>query len=148
MRVILLSDQRNLGKRGLVVDVKPGYARNYLLPQGIALEATTGNIAYFEQQKKKIDARHAKEREAAAAIGATLAGLKLEIQKRAGENEVLYGSVTASDVAAALEAKGITIDRRNLDLGDGIKRLGDHTVRVDLHAEIVAELVVSVVPEG
>lgn len=147
MQVILLSDQRNLGKRGTVVDVKPGYARNYLVPQGLALEATHANKMYFEQQRKKIDARHTRERDAAAAIAAELASVKVSIAKRVGENEVLYGSVTAADIAEALEKKGITVDKRRIDLEGGIKRLGDHPVRIDLHPEVTAEVTVSVVAE-
>src|ERR1044071_5844929 len=103
MKVILLSDQRHLGTRGSVVDVKPGHARNYLLPQGIALEATNANIKLFEQQRAKIDARHAQERSAAQAVADRLGGLKLTIPKRVGETETLYGSVTAGDIAEALE---------------------------------------------
>lgn len=147
MRVILLSDQRNLGKRGHEVDVKPGYARNFLIPQGLVLEATHANKAYFAHQKKKIDDRHSRERDAAAAIAAQIAGIKIEIAKRVGENEVLYGSVTAADVAEALEAKGIPADKRRIDLSGGIKRLGDYTVKIDLHPEVVAELALSVIPE-
>ena len=147
MQVILLSDQRHLGKRGEVVDVKAGHARNYLLPQGLALEATHGNMKYFEQQRAKIDARHNQEREAAQAIANQLAGLTLTIPKRVGETETLYGSVTAGDVADALEKKGFTVDRRRLDLEGGIKKLGDHPVRIELHPEVVAEITVSVVAE-
>jgi large subunit ribosomal protein L9 len=147
VQVILLSDQRHLGKRGEVVDVKAGHARNYLLPQGLALEATNGNIKYFEQQRVKIDARHSQEREAAQAIANQLKGLTLTIPKRVGETETLYGSVTAGDVADALEKKGFTFDRRRLDLEGGIKKLGDHPVRIELHPEVIAEITVSVVAE-
>ncbi len=147
MRVILLSDQRNLGKRGHEVDVKPGYARNFLIPQGMVLEATNANKAYFSHQKKKIDDRHSRERDAAAAVAGQMGGIKIEIAKRVGENEVLYGSVTSADVAEMLAAKGITVDKRRIDLGGGIKKLGDYTVKVDLHPEVVAELIVSVIPE-
>jgi large subunit ribosomal protein L9 len=145
LRVILLSDQRHLGKRGEVVDVKPGFGRNYLVPQGIALEASHANIKYFEQQRTKIDAQHAKERDAAAEIAAKLSGLRLEIPKRVGDTGTLYGSVTAGDVAELLEKKGYSIDRRRIDLEGGIKALGDHSVRVELHPEVVAEVTVSVV---
>lgn len=145
MRVILLSDQRHLGKRGEVVEVKPGFGRNYLVPQGMALEASHANIKYFEQQRTKIDAQHAKERDAAAEIAAKLSGLRLEIPKRVGDTGTLYGSVTAGDVAELLEKKGFTIDRRRIDLEGGIKALGDHSVRVELHPEVVAEVTVSVV---
>jgi large subunit ribosomal protein L9 len=148
VKVILLSDQRHLGKRGQVVEVKPGFARNYLLPQGFALEASHSNVTYFEQQRTKIDARHSQEREAAAAIAKQLAGLKISIPKRVGETETLYGSVTAGDIADVLAAKGFTVDRRRIDLEGGIKTLGDHSVRVELHPEVIAEVTVSVVPEA
>lgn len=147
MKVILLSDQRHLGKRGEMVEVKPGFGRNYLLPQGLALEYTPSNQKVFEQRRAKIEASHAKEREEAEAIKARLEGLRLEIPKRVGEKDTLYGSVTAGDVAAALEAKGFVVDRRRLDLEGGIKTLGDHTVRVDLHPEVLAEVTVAVIRE-
>ncbi|HEX2223397.1 MAG TPA: 50S ribosomal protein L9 [Thermoanaerobaculia bacterium] len=147
MRVILLSDQRHLGKRGEIVDVKPGFGRNYLLPQGLALEATEGNIKIFQQQRAKIDARHAKERDEAQAIADKMAAVQIVIPKRVGETETLYGSVTASDIAEALQAKGFTVDRRRIDLEGGIKALGDHPVRIELHPEVVAEVTVSVVRE-
>ena len=147
MRVILLSDQRHLGKRGEVVDVKPGFGRNYLVPQGLALEATHANVKYFEQQRGKIDAQHAKEREAAAAISKQMEGLRLEIPKRVGETGTLYGSVTAGDVAETLEKKGFVVDRRRIDLEGGIKSLGDHPVRIELHPEVIAEVTVAVTAE-
>jgi large subunit ribosomal protein L9 len=147
VRVILLNDQRHLGKRGEVVDVKPGHGRNYLLPQGMALAATPANIKLFEHQRVKIDAQHAKERDAAQAIADKMAGLKIEIPKRVGETDTLYGSVTAGDIAELLEKKGFTVDRRRIDLEGGIKTLGDHQVRVELHPEVVAEMTVSVVRE-
>ena len=147
MRVIMMRDVLHTGKRGEVIDVKPGHARNYLIPQGLALPATPGNLQYFEQQRSKIDARHAKEREAAAAVAAELAGIRVTIAKRVGETETLYGSVTATEVAELLEAKGIEIDRRRIDLEGGIKTLGDHPVRIELHPEVVAEVTVTVVAE-
>jgi len=147
MKVILLSDIRQRGKRGEVVEVKPGYARNFLLPQGMALVATPGNMKFFEQQKKKIDAKHNQERDAAAAIAAQLNGLTVTIAKRVGETQTLYGSVTAAEVAEALKAKGVEIDRRRLDLEGGIKTLGDHQVRIELHPEVIAEVTVTVVAE-
>ena len=147
MRVILMQDVLHTGKRGDVIDVKPGFARNYLIPQGFALQATTGNLKYFEQQRGKIDARHAKEREAAAQIAADMAGIRLTIAKRVGESETLYGSVTATEVAEMLEHKGVTVDRRRIDLEGGIKTLGEHQVRIELHPEVVAEVAVTVVAE-
>lgn len=147
MEVILMQDVLHTGKRGDVVRVKPGFARNYLLPQGLALEATPGNRKFFEQQRHKIDARHAREREDATAVAAEMSGIELSIAKRVGESEVLYGSVTASEIAEALAAKGVTVDRRKIDLEGGIKTLGAHSVRIDLHPEVTAELTVNVVAE-
>lgn len=147
MRVILMQDVLHTGKRGEIVDVKPGHARNYLIPQGLALEATHGNQKYFEQQRKKIDARHAHELDAATRLAADLQDLRLEISKRVGETETLYGSVTATEVAELLAAKGITVDRRRIDLEGGIKTLGDHPIRIELHPEVIAEITLTVVAE-
>lgn len=148
MRVILLQDLRNLGKRGDEVDVKPGYGRNYLIPQGMALQSSQANRAFFEQQREKIDARHAKMRDEALAIAEKLTNVKIMIAKRVGDSGTLYGSVTSMDITAALEAKDIQVDRRRLDLDGGIKTVGDHVIRVDLHPEVIAELTVSVVSEA
>lgn len=147
MDVILLADLRHTGRRGDVVRVKPGYARNYLLPRGLAATATEGNRKWFEQQRKKIDAQHAAERDTAAQRAAEIAGVTIEIAKRAGESETLYGSVTPGEIVDALAEKGIQVDRRDIDLTGGIKTLGEHLVRIDLHAEVVAEVTVQVVPE-
>lgn len=147
MRVILMQDLRHTGKRGEIVDVKPGYARNFLIPQELALEATRGNQKYFKEQSKKIDARHAQEQEAAAELAAQIGGLRLRVAKRVGESEILYGSVTATEVVHLLGEKGIKVDRRRIDLEGGIKTLGDHPVRIELHPEVVAEVTVTVVAE-
>jgi large subunit ribosomal protein L9 len=144
MKVILMSDLRHRGRRGQVVEVKPGYARNFLFPQGIAMEATPGNLKVFEQERKKIDARHAAERGAATEIAARIAGLRIKLSRRAMENGSLYGSVTASEVVEALAAKGVEVDRRQIDLGGGIKSIGDHMVRIDLHSDVLAELALTV----
>ncbi|MEL7059349.1 MAG: 50S ribosomal protein L9 [Acidobacteriota bacterium] len=147
MEIILLQDLRNLGQRGEVVDVKPGYARNYLLPQGVALEATRGNLAYFEQQREKIDAAHTKARDEAEAIAAKIGETRIEIRKRVGEKSTLYGSVTALDVVHELAEHGIEVEKRQLDLGTPtLKTVGEHPVTVDLYADVVAELVVAIVP--
>jgi large subunit ribosomal protein L9 len=148
MRVILLNDLRAKGKRGQEVEVKPGFARNYLLPQGLAVEASDANRKWFESQRKKIDARIAQEREEAQQAANVLGGARIEIHKRVGETGTLYGSVTASEIADALAAKGIQIDRRKLELGAGIKAIGDHRVNIQLHPEVTAELMVTVLPEG
>lgn len=147
MKVILMSDLRHRGRRGQVVEVRPGYARNFLLPQGLAMVATPGNIKRFEQERKKIDLRHDAARNAAAEVAARIAGEKLTISKRAMETGALYGSVTASEIVTALEARGISVDRRSVDLAGGIKSLGEHVVRIDLHADVIAELAVAVVAQ-
>jgi large subunit ribosomal protein L9 len=147
MRVILMEDIHHTGKRGEVIEVKPGYARNYLMPNGLALEATPGNLKYFEQQKRKIELRNAREQESAIEAAATLRGVEVEVAKRVSDAETLYGSVTAAEVAEALARKGIMLDRRQIDLEGGIKTLGEHPVRIVLHAEVVADVVVRVVPD-
>lgn len=147
MEVILMQDLVHAGKRGEVIDVKPGYARNYLLPQGLALEATKANRQYFEQQRERIDAEHAREREGAQGLRERVAAAQVVIAKRVGEQDTLYGSVTATEIAEALEAQGIEVDRRRIDLEGGIKTLGEHPVRIDLHYEVVAEVLVKVVAE-
>jgi len=146
MRVILLNDLRSRGKRGQEVEVKPGFARNYLLPQGYAVEATDANRKWFVSQRKKIDAQAAKERESAIEAAGVLTGARVELHKRVGETGTLYGSVTATEVAEALEAKGIKVDRRKIDVGGGIKAIGDHRVSVYLHPDVTAEVMVTVLP--
>ena len=147
MNVILMRDLRHTGRRGEVVDVKPGFARNHLFPKGLALEATPGNVKLFEQQRNKIDAHHTKERDEAALVAAKLSAIQIVIAKRVGESETLYGSVTATEIADGLAAKGAEVDRRRIDLEGGIKTLGEHPVRIHLHPEVVAEVVVKVVAE-
>ncbi len=147
MKVILLSDLHQVGRRGEVVQAKPGFARNYLIPKGFAVQATSANEKWFDQQRKKIEARNREERDVASQLAARLDGLKIEIEKRVGETETLYGSVTASDIHAALEAKGFTVDRRQIDLHGGIKTLGAHEVRILLHGEVTAVVDLTVVPE-
>lgn len=147
MDVILLQDHRHLGHRGEVVKVKPGYARNYLLPEGIALEANSGNIAFFEQQRKKIDAAHSKALEEAQQMAADIGAITIEIKKRVGERETLYGSVTSADIVEALAEKGVTVEKRQLDLGSPtLKTIGEHKVAVDLHADVDASFTVVISP--
>lgn len=145
MRVILLQDVLHQGQRGDIIDVKPGYARNYLLPQGIALPATGANLKRFEQLKQKIEERHDRLVAEARELAAKLDGLRVTIRKRVDENENLYGSVTATEIAEALEQeKGVEVDKRRIDLEGGIKSLGDHPVRIGLHPEVIAEITVTV----
>ena len=148
MEVILLSDLRQGGRRGEVIKVKPGYARNYLFPQGLATPATAGNMKWFEQQRTKIEAKLEGEREAAAKVAAEIQGARIQLTKRASESEVLYGSVTPAEIVSALAEMEIKVDRRILDLGGGIKTLGEHTVTVDLHPEVTAEIIVEVLTDG
>ena len=147
MRVILMQDVLHTGERGQVVNVKPGFARNFLIPKGYALEATPGNQKYFEQQRKKIDARHAKEREAAQEIAAAIGEVRLKIAKRVSEAETLYGSVTAGEINELLHEKGVEVDKRRIDLEGGIKTLGDHQVRIELHPDVIAEVTLTVEAE-
>lgn len=147
MKVILMSDLRARGRRGQVVDVKPGFARNFLLPQGLALVATPGNLKRFEHEKKKIDARHDAAKDAATATAGRIAGVRIAIAKRAQENGALYGSVTPGEIVSMLSGKGIEVDRRQVDLAGGIKTVGEHLVRIELHAEVVAELTIAVTAE-
>ncbi len=144
MRVILLQDVLHQGKRGDVIDVKPGFARNNLKPQGIARPASDGNLRHFEQLRRKIDAEHERERTAAQKVADQLDGVRVTILKRVDENDNLYGSVTATEIVDALAAEGIEIDRRRIDLEGGIKSLGDHEVRIELHAEVIAPILVTV----
>lgn len=144
MKVILMSDLRARGRRGQVVEVKPGFARNFLLPQGLAMVATPGNMKRFEHERKKIDLRNDTERQAAADIAAKIAEVKINLAKRAQENGSLYGSVNPGEIVTALAENGIEIDRRQIDLAGGIKALGEHLVRIDLHADVIAEMTVTV----
>lgn len=138
VKVILLSDLQSLGQRGDVVQTKVGYARNYLIPQGLAVQATASATKWFSEQREKFDVRSANELEAATQIASLLDGVEITIAKRVGETETLYGSVTATEVSEALEAKGHTVDRRQVDLGGGVKSLGEHDVRILLHSSVTA----------
>lgn len=145
MKVILTDEVRGLGNRGEVVSVAAGYARNFLLPKELAYLATPGNVKRLEQEKKRYDVSQAKEKDQAATVAKAFEGLTVTVRKKAGDHDAIYGSVTASELAAALAAKGITVDRRRIDLEEPIKRLGTHTVHVRLHREVIAALKVEVV---
>jgi large subunit ribosomal protein L9 len=145
VKVILTDEVRGLGNRGEVVSVAAGYARNFLLPKELAYPATPGNMKRLEQERKRYDVSQAKEKEQAATVAKAFDGLVISVRKKAGEHDALYGSVTASELAEALAAKGIKIDRRRIELEEPIKRLGKHVVHVRLHREVIAELHVEVV---
>ena len=146
MKVILADDVRGLGHRGETVTVKPGFARNYLFPQGLAWESTTANMRRLSEEKKKYDEKSLHEKTAAEEVAKRVAGLTVTVSKKAGEGDVLYGSVTPADIADALATRGVEVDRRRIELAEPIKRLGEHTVHVRLHREVVAELTVAVQP--
>lgn len=146
MKVILADDVRGLGNRGETVAVKPGYARNFLFPQGLAWEATPANMRRLSEEKKKFDEKTFQEKTAAEEVSRRMEGLTVVITKKAGEADTLYGSVTPADIADALAARGIELDRRRIEVAEPIKRLGTHTVHVRLHRDVVAELIVDVQP--
>ena len=148
MKVILTENIAALGSAGTVVEVTRGYARNFLIPQGKALEATPGNLALMEQTKAKRAQTVDREREDALALAARLEGVSLTIPQRVGEAERLYGSVTAAMIATALEAQGFEVDRKQLELPEPIKKLGTYDIPVRLAPEVKAQIKVEVVPES
>jgi large subunit ribosomal protein L9 len=148
MEVILREHIDNLGRRGDIVKVADGYARNYLLPRKLALPASEGNRKHVERERKLAEAREADEKRQAEAIAARLATLDITLIRRVGETEQLYGSVTASDIADVLKEKGVEIDRRKLILPEPIKSLGEHDVPLKIHREVTVPLKVRVVREG
>src|SRR3978361_634164 len=148
MEVILREHIDNLGRRGDLVKVADGYARNFLLPRKMALLATSGNKKVIEREKVKFDAKELEEQKAAQAIGDRLAAVSIEIARRVGETDALFGSVTNADIAEALAAKGFDLDRRKVQLHDPIKKLGEFEVPVKLHRDVVVTLKVKVVAEG
>jgi large subunit ribosomal protein L9 len=134
--VILLERVEKLGQMGQVVKVRPGYARNYLLPQKKALRATKENLAYFESQRAQLEANNLQRKSEATEIGGKLEGLRVVLIRQAGESGQLYGSVSARDIADAVTEAGFTIEKRQVVLDRPIKSLGLHPVRVALHAEV------------
>ena len=148
MEVILRQHVDNLGRRGEIVKVADGYARNYLLPKKLALPATAGNKQHVERERKIFEAREAEERGQAETLAGRLAALTISIARRVGDTEQLYGSVTASDIAEFLKEKGFEIDRRKLILPEPIKAIGEHDVPLKLHREVTVPLKVHVVKEG
>ncbi len=148
MKVILTEEIRGLGTRGDVVNVKDGYARNYLLPKNLAREATAGNMKSIEQERKKWAQLAQQEKVVAEKAAASVQGIKITVQKRIGENGQLFGSVTANEIADALEAKGIEVDKRRIELAHAIKTAGVHDIDVRLHREVTAHIQVEVVPIG
>jgi large subunit ribosomal protein L9 len=148
MEVILREHVDNLGRRGEIVKVADGYARNYLLPRKLALLATDGNKQRIEKERVKFEAVEAEERNVAEAMAARMASVEIHIARKVGETDVLYGSVTTSDIAEALAKKGFELDRRKIQLQEPIKKLGQISVPVRLQRDVSATIVVNVVAEG
>ena len=147
MDVILREDVQSLGRAGELVRVKPGYARNFLLPKGLAYEATEGNKKRIAAEGKARQARQAAERTEAEGLATRLRALAVTLTAKAGEGERLFGSITAQDIADAVAAQGVELDKRKIVLEHPIKTLGTHAVPVRLHADVQADLAVTVVAE-
>jgi large subunit ribosomal protein L9 len=145
MRVILREDVAQLGDVGDVVNVKPGYARNFLLPRGLAVVANERQMKRLTHEKHVIEARVAKARMLADGVRGKLDNLVLSIEKAAGENEKLFGSVTAMEIDALLREQGFDIDRRKLQLSENIKALGEYPIAIKLHRDVTATITVNVV---
>jgi large subunit ribosomal protein L9 len=147
-KVLLREDVDDLGARGEIVRVRAGYARNYLLPRNLAVEASAGNVKGIEAERAALLKKEAKERATAEAQSQQMSSLSLEFRRKAGEQGALYGSVTSMDVAEALRERGYEIDRHRIHLREPLKRLGEYSVPVRLHREVTIDLKVRVAPEG
>ena len=148
MEVILREHVDNLGKRGEIVKVADGFARNYLLPRKLALPATEGNRKHVERERKILEGREAEEKSAANALASRLGAVEIAIARRVGDTEQLYGSVTAGDIVEFLKSKGFEVDRRKLILPEPLKSIGEFDVPLKLHREVTVPLKVKVVKEG
>ena len=147
MEVILREHVDNLGRRGEIVKVAAGYARNYLLPRKLALAVTEANKRQIERERAVAEAKDAEEKKTADAMAQRLSSVDIEIARRVGENNTMFGSVTTSDVAAALHAKGFDVEKRKIMLPEAIKSVGEHTIPVKVHRDVTAQVKVKVVPE-
>ena len=148
MEVILREHVDNLGRRGDIVKVTPGYARNFLLPRKLALAVTDNNKRQIEREKKLADARDLEEKSAAEALASRMTATEIEIARRVGEHDTLYGSVTSQDIAQSLKDKGFDVDKRKIVLAEPLKALGETTVPVKIHRDVTAQVRVKVVAEG
>jgi large subunit ribosomal protein L9 len=148
MEVILKEHVDNLGRRGDIVKVTPGYARNFLLPRKLALAVTDNNKRQIEREKKLADARDLEEKSAAEALASRMTATEIEIARRVGEHDTLYGSVTSQDIAQSLKDKGFDVDKRKIVLAEPLKALGETTVPVKIHRDVTAQVRVKVVAEG
>ena len=148
LKVVLREHVEHLGERGEIVTVAPGYARNYLLPRGLALKATPGNLKTLSHRRRLWAVRDANELAEAQALATRLAELRLAVTKKAGESGTLFGSVTTAEIAALLAAQGITVDRRRIRPDDAIKSVGSFDVPVKLHGKVTARVSLEVVAEA
>jgi large subunit ribosomal protein L9 len=148
MEVILKEDVMKLGLRGDVVRVAEGYGRNFLLPRKLAIEATSGNKKVVEQMRSAALRRSAKEKAQAEELSKQFDGLSVSFQRRSGENDQLFGSVTSSDIAEALEKKGFSLDRRKIQIHEPLKTVGEFTIPVKLHKDVTAHLKVVIEKEA
>lgn len=146
--ILLREDIDTVGGRGEIVKVKAGYARNYLLPQGLATLATKGNVKQIEQEREALLKKAAVERSTAQAQKDQMGSIALSFERKAGEGGTLFGSVTTMDIADALRTKGYEIDRRRITMRDAIKETGEYTVKVKLHREVTLDVPVTVTAEG
>lgn len=147
MQIILQEDVEKLGNRGQVVEVAEGYARNFLLPRKLALEASAGNLKRLEKMRAVFAKKEATEKEAAQKLAELLAGVSVELHRRAGDNDQLFGSVTSSDISESLAAQGFTIDKRKIALTEPIKVIGEYEVPLKLHREVTASVKLAVKKE-
>jgi len=148
MELILKQTIDNLGEVGDIVKVKPGYARNYLIPQGLAVAATQAALARLEQEKHVIEARKQQQREAAEALAKQLGGALVTIEKKVGDENKLYGSVTSTDIAEKLKELGIEVDRKKILLDEPIKTVGETMVPVKVGYQMTTEVKVEIIPEA
>lgn len=147
-QVLLREEVENLGGRGDLVRVKAGYARNFLLPRKLAVQATASNVRQIERERASLLRKEEQERAAAQGRAGEMSGVRLTFERRVGEHGILYGSVTSLDIAEALNERGFEVDRRRITLREPIKEVGDFTVAVRLHREVTIEVPVIVAPEG
>jgi large subunit ribosomal protein L9 len=147
MQIILQEDVEKLGTRGQVVEVAAGYARNFLLPRKLALEASPGNMKRLERMRATFAKKEASEKGDAQKLAELLAGVSLEFARKAGESDQLFGSVTSADISEALAAKGFTIDKRKITLAEPIKVVGEYEIPIKLHREITANVKLAVKKE-
>jgi large subunit ribosomal protein L9 len=148
MQVILKEDVHNLGQAGELVEVKSGFGRNYLIPQGKAVIATAGNVKEIEHHKKLIASKTAQLAKDAQAMADRLAAIEVQIERQAGEEDKLFGSVTSRDIVEALQDKGLTVDHRKVVLPEPIKTIGYHTIDIKLGSSVTGKIKVVVVPKS